>query len=358
MDLTHDACCRDLASRDERFDGRLFVGVRTTGIYCRPICPARTPKPEHVGFYPSAAAARQAGFRPCLRCRPELAPDVTARRGRAEHRLRALGLIEAGALDSDDVETLAAQLGLSGRQLRRLFRQHVGASPLAVAQTRRIHLAKQLLHDTRLSMAEVAFAAGFGSVRRFNETFQRLYPVSPATLRRNGSAAPPGAEAITVRLPYQPPYDWDGVLAYLGTRLIPGVEAVVAGRYARTIALDGETGTVEVGLGDGDTLAATVRFPNCRRCPRIIARLRRLFDLGANPDADRRPPGRAIRSWRRWWRRGPACGCPAPGTRSSWRCAPSSASRSQSPLATRQLGDHRRGLRRPRSMTRTPGSWA
>ena len=284
MDLTIDACRRIFATRDARFDGRVFVGVHTTGIYCRPICPARTPKPENVSYYPSAAAARQAGFRPCLRCRPELAPDVAAWHGTSATVARALGLIESGALDEGGVEGLAAHLGISSRQLRRLFKQHLGATPVAVAQTRRIHLAKQLLHDTNLSMAEVAFAAGFGSVRRFNETFQTLFRQTPASLRRSRGTAGPTPEALTIRLPYQPPYDWDGVLDYLSGRLIPGVEIITGGRYARTIALGDQTGTVVVEPGDGHTLRATIRFPRLAALPQIIARLRRLFDLGANPE--------------------------------------------------------------------------
>ncbi|MEJ0067271.1 MAG: Ada metal-binding domain-containing protein [Caulobacteraceae bacterium] len=177
-----------LTTRDARFDGRLFVGVRTTGIYCRPICPARTPKRENVRFYPPAAAAQSAGFRPCLRCRPETSPDLAAWRGASNTVARALSLIEAGALDDNDVEGLADRLGVGERQLRRLFRKHLGASPVAVAQTRRVLLAKQLIHETRLPMAEVAMASGFGSVRRFNETFQQLYDRPPAALRRLGGA--------------------------------------------------------------------------------------------------------------------------------------------------------------------------
>ena len=155
MDMDRIACYRAISTRDARFDGRLFVGVKTTGIYCRPICPARTPKFANVSFYASAAAAQQAGFRPCLRCRPEISPELAFWRGTSNTVSRALSLIEAGGLDDDDVEGLADRLGVGGRQLRRLFRQHVGAPPVAVAQTRRVLLAKQLIHETRLPMAEV-----------------------------------------------------------------------------------------------------------------------------------------------------------------------------------------------------------
>src|ERR671924_2038052 len=201
MDMDHDACYRALMTRDARFDGKLFTGVKTTGIYCRPICPARTPKRENVRFFASAAAAQEAGFRPCLRCRPEISPDLGSWRGTSNTVSRALTLIEAGALDSGSLEALAERLGIGERQLRRLFQQHLGASPIAVAQTRRVLLAKQLIHDTRLPMAEIAMAAGFGSIRRFNETFQQLFKRPPSALRRKAVAALPegsvGATGVT-----------------------------------------------------------------------------------------------------------------------------------------------------------------
>src|SRR6516164_907781 len=242
LELDHEACYRAMRQRDARFDGRIFTGVKTTGIYCRPICPARTPFSKNVIFFPSAAAAQEAGFRPCPRCRPETAPDLGAWRGTSNTVSRALALIEAGALDEGDVETLAGRLGVGERQLRRLFHQHLGASPVAVAQTRRVLLAKQLIHETHLPMTEVAFAAGFGSIRRFNETFRQLFGRPPRELRRSAgpefSAAAAGEIALLLR--YQPPYD-------------------------------------------GNALRATVRFPKLSALPAIIARLRRVFDLGADP---------------------------------------------------------------------------
>ena len=195
MDRT--ACYRAISTRDARFDGRLFVGVKTTGIYCRPICPARTPKFENVSFYPSAAAAQEAGFRPCLRCRPETSPDLAFWRGTTNTVSRALALIEAGGLDEADVEGLANRLGVGARQLRRLFHRHVGASPIAVAQTRRVLLAKQLIHETSLPMAEVALAAGFNSVRRSTKPFCSC---SDARRRRCGvSATRPSAKPARCR---------------------------------------------------------------------------------------------------------------------------------------------------------------
>ena len=285
MDMDHDACYRALATRDARFDGRLFVGVKTTGIYCRPICPARTPKRENVTFYPTAAAAQEAGFRPCLRCRPETSPDLGAWRGTSNTVSRALALIEAGALDAADVAGLADRLGVGERQLRRLFHQHLGASPVAVAQTRRVLLAKQLIHETRLPMTEVALAAGFGSVRRFNETFQQLFGRPPRALRRGKAADQAAAGSVTLRLAYRPPYDWDAMLAFLAARAIPGVEIVEGSRYARTIALGDGRGVLTVEPAAGARVAVTVRFPQLRALPTIIARVRRVFDLAADPIA-------------------------------------------------------------------------
>jgi AraC family transcriptional regulator of adaptative response / DNA-3-methyladenine glycosylase II len=286
-DLDHDACYRAVSQRDARFDGRFFTGVKTTGIYCRPICPARTPLAKNVTFFPTAAAAQEAGFRPCLRCRPETAPDLGAWRGTSNTVSRALNLIELGALDDADIDALAGRLGLGERQLRRLFRQHLGASPIAVAQTRRVLLAKQLIHETRLPMAEIAFASGFGSVRRFNETFLTLFGRPPGALRRGGGPDCPTAPsgAIVLLLRFQPPYDWAGMIAFLRQRAIAGIERVSADCYARSVHLEGLSGTVVVEPGDGNALRVTVRFPKLAALPAIIARLRRVFDLGADPAA-------------------------------------------------------------------------
>src|SRR3979490_2829251 len=221
MDMDRTACYRAISTRDARFDGRLFVGVRTTGIYCRPICPARTPKFENVSFHASAAAAQEAGFRPCLRCRPETSPELAFWRGTSNTVSRAVALIEAGGLDEADVENLANRLGVGARQLRRLFHRHVGASPIAVAQTRRVLLAKQLIHETTLPMAAVALASGFNSVRRFNETFLHLFGRSPASLRRIRDKTRREAGALSVRLAYRPPYDWDSMLSFFSQAALP-----------------------------------------------------------------------------------------------------------------------------------------
>jgi AraC family transcriptional regulator, regulatory protein of adaptative response / DNA-3-methyladenine glycosylase II len=291
MTVDREALYRALKTRDARFDGRIFIGVRTTGVYCRPICPARTPKLENIEFYPSAAAAQEAGFRPCLRCRPESSPDLAAWRGTSSTVARALALISEGALDGDDadVERLASRLGIGERQLRRLFKRHLGASPIAVAQTARVLFAKQLIHETRMSMTAIASAAGFGSIRRFNATFRSLYGRPPSALRRlsagNGAPRDPAA-AITLKLSYAPPYDWPAMIAFLAARAIPGIEVVEPARYRRTIALDGEHGTIDiVPIAGRSALAATIRFPNVRALPAIIARIRRVFDLGADVGA-------------------------------------------------------------------------
>lgn len=282
-------CYQALRTHDERFDGRFFVAVTSTGIYCRPVCPASPARFENCRFFPSAAAAQEAGFRPCLRCRPETAPDTGSWRGTSNTVSRGLALIAEGELDGDgaSVDTLAERLGVGSRQLRRLFQQHLGASPVTVAQTRRVLFAKQILHDTRLPMSEVALAAGFGSVRRFNETFQQLYQRPPSELRRKVAVELPegsvAAAGVTVRLRYRPPYDWTAMLGWLRTRAVEGVEQVADGWYRRTIQEGGETGTVEVAhVPEKHSLAVTIRFPGVRVLPGVVARVRRVFDLGAD----------------------------------------------------------------------------
>jgi AraC family transcriptional regulator of adaptative response / DNA-3-methyladenine glycosylase II len=281
----HDVCYRTLAARDARFDGRLFVGVSTTGIYCRPICPARTPKRENCQFFPSAAAAQTSGFRPCLRCRPEISPDAAAWRGTSNTVSRALALIAEGVLDGGEagVSALADKLGVGERQLRRLFDKHLGVPPIAVAQTRRILFAKQLIQETRLSMIQVAEASGFGSVRRFNDAFRKLYRRTPRDLRVLRSASPEPS-LVTLRLGYRPPYDWDSILSFFAMRAIPCVETVERGRYRRTIALDGAVGSVEIAHGE-NCLVATIRMPQLRALLSVVGRLRRMFDLDADVEA-------------------------------------------------------------------------
>lgn len=285
MELDPAVCYRAVLARDARHDGRFFTCVKTTGIYCRPICPARPPKLENCRFAPTAAAAQAAGFRPCLRCRPESSPDLDAWRGTSATVSRGLKLIEGGALDGGDVASLADRLEIGDRQLRRLFRQHVGATPIAVAQTRRVLLAKQLIHQTDLSMIDVAMASGFNSVRRFNETFQQLYRRPPSQLRRRASAASPAPE-ISLLLPYRPPYDWAAMLRFLQVRAITGLEVVTNDTYSRVIQLDDVVGSIHVAHAPEDSaLRVIVRFPRLNMLSAIIARVRRMFDLSTEPGA-------------------------------------------------------------------------
>lgn len=287
VELSRKACYRVFQARDARYDGRIFVCVKTTGIYCRPVCPARTPKLENCSFVASAAAAQEAGFRPCLRCRPERSPDLLARSGSSATVSRALTLIERGALDEANVEALAERLGLGARQLRRLFDQHLGASPITVAQTRRVLLAKQLIHDSALSMTEVAAASGFSSLRRFNETFKQLYGRPPSALRRRSASGllPRGqGAALRVFLPYRTPYDFARLLAFLAARAIAGVEHVADGRYTRVIELAGALGSIAVSdCPARSALRVEVRFPRLSALPAILARVRHVFDLGSDP---------------------------------------------------------------------------
>jgi AraC family transcriptional regulator of adaptative response / DNA-3-methyladenine glycosylase II len=279
--LDQEACYRAVLTRDARFDGRFFGCVKTTGIYCRPVCPARTPKRENMIFVASAAAAEEAGFRACLRCRPETAPDMGAWRGTSNTVSRALALIEAGALDEGDVDALAGRLGVGERHLRRLFRQHLGAAPVSVAQTRRVLLAKALIHQTDLSMAQVALASGFGSVRRFNETFQALYDRPPSALRRRGERVHEGG--VRLSLSYRPPYDWDAMFAALAAR----GDTVEGRTWSRllTRAVDGAAGAVAIEPGEAGRVSVCVEADDLKALPGVLARVRRVFDLSADPDA-------------------------------------------------------------------------
>jgi AraC family transcriptional regulator of adaptative response / DNA-3-methyladenine glycosylase II len=289
MPLDARLCYQALVTRDARYDGRFFVGVTSTGIYCRPTCPARTARSDNCRFFAAAAAAEAAGFRPCLRCRPETAPEHGAWRGTSNSVARGLDLIALGALDGPEgsVEALAERLGVGARHLRRLFDEHLGASPIAVAQTRRIAFAKQLLHETRLPISEVALAAGFGSVRRFNETFRDMFGRPPSALRRaarevlpEGSASTSG---VTLRLYYRPPYDFGGVLDFLRARAIAGVELVGDDRYQRTFEQEGQIGSVEVRHEPSQrALIVTLRAGDMRVVLPVLARVRRVFDVASD----------------------------------------------------------------------------
>jgi AraC family transcriptional regulator of adaptative response / DNA-3-methyladenine glycosylase II len=284
MNIDANACYQALRARDRRFDGRFFTAVTSTGIYCRPVCPARTPRRDHVRFYACAAAAEEAGFRPCRRCRPETAPGTPAWEGTSATVTRALRLISQGACDESNLEELADRVGIGGRHLRRLFMQHLGATPIAVLRTQRLHLARQLIDETDLSMTEIAFAAGFNSIRRFNQAVLESFRESPTTLRhrarRNGH---PGS-VLTMRLAHRPPLVWEPLLAFLRERAIPGVESVDAGEYRRTLEVDGEPGSIGVSpAAEGPYLAVRMRLPATARLARVIDGVRRIFDLSADP---------------------------------------------------------------------------
>ena len=276
-----------MKSRDARFDGRFFIGVHTTGVYCRPICPAPNPKRENATFYPTAAAAKKAGFRPCLRCRPESSPGTPEWDTASATVAQALEMIEEGYLNSHHVDALAQELFLSTRQLRRLFEEHLWASPNLVAQTQRLHLAKKLITETYLSMAECTFAAGFSSVRRFNTVIKKTYGRSPMKLRRDKNQERGLVEegSLKLSLAYRPPYDWPGMTAFLGKRAIPGVEAVTDIYYRRTVKLSQASGIIEVSqVRSKNMLELRVSPGLTKQLILIVERVKRVFDLKAYPD--------------------------------------------------------------------------
>jgi AraC family transcriptional regulator, regulatory protein of adaptative response / DNA-3-methyladenine glycosylase II len=301
-DLTPDwrVCSRARLSRDPRFDGKFFIAVLTTGIYCRSICPAPTCKEKNVRYFPTAAAAAAAGFRPCLRCRPECSPGTPAWLGTSNTVTRALRLISESALEDGGVESLAERLGIGARHLRRLFLKHLGASPSAVAHTRRLHFAKKLIDETTLSMAHVAQAAGFGCVRRFNAAIRDTYHRSPTHIRRlvRQTNSLPENEYV-FKLGFRPPYQWDSMLGFLAMRATPGVEAVERGTYRRSIFLNNLQGYFEVSLGhEPDTLSVRIQFADPRSLFLIVERIRRMFDVNADwePIANRLRVDPALRS--------------------------------------------------------------
>ena len=312
----NDVFERARLSRDPRFDGRFFIGVRTTGVYCRPICPANPPRSENVTFFPTAAAAGEAGYRPCLRCRPECAPGTPAWFGTSATVQRGLRLIAQGALDDGDVETLAERLGVTGRHLRRLFAKHVGASPLAVAHTQRLHFAKQLIDQTLLPMQAISAAAGFGSVRRFNDTFRKTYGRPPRELRR-GRVDLEREAPLNVRLPYREPFGWPQLLAFYAGRATPGVEHIVDGGYRRTVVVAGAPGSIDV-RDIGGALSLTVRGLGTEALFGVVQRVRGMFDVDA-PIDDITARLAQDATLETWLRRNP--GVRVPGAWDGWELA-------------------------------------
>ena len=271
-----------IRSRDARFDGRFFTGVKTTGIYCRPVCPARTPLRRNVEFFSCAAAAESAGFRPCLRCRPDAAPGSPEWRGTSSTVARGLRLIAEGTLDEGSVEDLASRLGVGERHLHRLFVRHLGATPVAVAQTHRAHLARHLLEETDGTSTDIAFAAGFSSVRRFHTVFRRTFGVSPKEMRRRPRTNP-HHDSSGIRLTLRPrlPFDWDALLAFLAPRCLPTVEDVAGRAFRRQTVVDGTEGWIEVEPTDptNGILELRTNHPVSRELLRLAERARDVFDL-------------------------------------------------------------------------------
>src|SRR6267142_1856732 len=290
MTLDSRICYRALKARDARFDGRFFVAVSSTRIYCRPVCTVKPPKRENCRFFPSAAAAESGGYRPCLRCRPELAPgnasvDATSRLAQA-----AASMMEDRTLDQEGLDTLAERLGITDRHLRRAFGAEFGVSPVEFAQTQRLLLAKRLLTDTALPVTEVVFASGFGSVRRFNALFKQRYRLRPGQLRghRRGVPAAPEADMLKFELSFRPPFDWSAVSAFLGVRSIAGVEAVEGGCYRRTVRIpsDGKehAGWIAVDVSPRKpTLRVAISASLARALPPVLSRVKALMDLACHP---------------------------------------------------------------------------
>jgi AraC family transcriptional regulator of adaptative response / DNA-3-methyladenine glycosylase II len=285
-----------MLSRDRRFDGCFFVAVTTTGVYCRPICPAPKPKIKNVVFYSTSAGAECAGFRPCKRCRPDASPGTPIWSGTSATVSRALQLINCGYLDEHSVQQLGMLLGISDRQLRRLFKSHLGASPHAVALTRRLDFARKLIDETHLSMTDIAFTSGFESIRRFNDAVKKRFGESPTNLRealKKTNTSNGSKNLMVLHLPFRPPLDWPALLSYLKARQIKGVEVIDKNRYCRSIRMREKTrdrkNTVHHGVfmvtmrDSGSHLELTLQISGTENLMNIVQRIRRIFDLEADP---------------------------------------------------------------------------
>ncbi|GAA2853399.1 AlkA N-terminal domain-containing protein [Pseudonocardia halophobica] len=287
--LDIERCYRAVAARDPRFDGVFITAVRTTGIYCRPSCPATTPKRRNVEFFPTAAAAQQQGYRACRRCLPDAVPGSPDWNSRSDLAARAMRLIADGLVERSGVAGLATALGYSERHLTRIVTAELGAGPLALARAHRAHTARLLIETTPMSMADIAFAAGFASVRQFNDTVREVYAVTPSVLRRESSGRGPApvAGTLSLRLPHREPFDADGLLAHFAGRALAGSETVADGVYRRTLRLPHGPAVVALRLGDHTPghVRAELRLTEPRDLGPAVARLRRLLDLDADPAA-------------------------------------------------------------------------
>jgi AraC family transcriptional regulator, regulatory protein of adaptative response / DNA-3-methyladenine glycosylase II len=284
MELDFERCYRAVDSRDQRFDGWFYTAVTSTGIYCRPSCPAMTPKPENVTFFPSAAAAQRAGFRACKRCRPDAAPGSPEWDVRADLVGRAMRLIGDGVVDREGVPGLASRLGYTERHLNRMLTAELGAGPLALARAQRAQTARILIETTDLGLADIAFAAGFGSVRQFNDTILAVYAQAPGQLRDRRPAKGTEPGTIHLRLAFRSPLHVPSLLDFLELRALPGVEERVGSTYTRNLILPHGSATVALTPADR-WVAATLRLDDVRDLAPAVARCRRLFDLDADPDA-------------------------------------------------------------------------
>ena len=284
--LTTDQCYQAVAGRDRRFDGMFFTAVHSTGIFCRPSCPARTPLRKNVGFYQTAAAAAEAGFRACKRCRPDASPNSPEWDIRADVTARAMRLIQDGLVNRAGISGLSSALGYSPRQLGRVLQSEIGVGPLAIARTERVRTARTLVESTTLSMSEIAFAAGFSSIRQFNDTFRAVYSSTPRDLRSSSGEVRTGQD-ITVRLAYRPPFDHAHLFRYLSVRAIPGVEDVSGDRYTRSLRLAHGPGVLTLTPGAGDYIECHLRLSDTRDLGSAVARARRILDLDADPIAVR-----------------------------------------------------------------------
>ena len=301
-DLEPEVCWQAAYSRDARFDGRFFAGAVTTGVYCRSICPVPFAKPDNIRWFASAAAAEAAGFHPCRRCRAAASPGTPAWAGTSAVVSRALRLIVEGALDNGNVEELANRVGIGSRHLRRLFVEHLGASPVRIAITRRVHFARNLIEETDLPITRLAACAGFRSIRQFNHAMRTTAGESPSEIRRL-RGVPPVATArsgLLIRLSYRPPFHWPGLLAFFAQRAIVGVESIQSNAYRRSIEIDGVAGAIEVRHAPRQRqLVVSIELPRYESLMGIAQRVRRIFDLDADPYriAGRLSRDRKLKPW-------------------------------------------------------------